>query len=188
MDVKVDTWKSNVQLNGFVDTAEQKQRAETIAWSVPGVREVHNNLVLKQQAQTEDALGGAPRAESASSEDAEVLFARIISNPSYHYGKEMALAGTVDTIFSPRAFTLESPGGISGRQVLVLADREDVNQITPQDTLRVTGTLREFDRKTAEERLGRRLVDEEFEKWQGKPVLFLKSVSEWQPTPTKSTN
>ena len=47
IDVNVDTFKGAVQLSGFVDTAEQKARAEQIAAGVMGVRSVKNNITLK---------------------------------------------------------------------------------------------------------------------------------------------
>lgn len=47
IDVKVDTFKSVVQLSGFVDTQEQKSRAEQIAQGVTGVQRVQNNLSVK---------------------------------------------------------------------------------------------------------------------------------------------
>ena len=46
-DVGVDTFKGQVQLNGFVDTPEQKARAEEVARSVQGVAEVGNKLSVK---------------------------------------------------------------------------------------------------------------------------------------------
>ena len=45
--VKVDTFKGTVQLSGFVDTAEQKTRAEQIAAGVSGVAAVKNNITVK---------------------------------------------------------------------------------------------------------------------------------------------
>jgi hyperosmotically inducible protein len=47
LDVKVDTFKGTVQLSGFVDTAEQKARAEQIAAGINGVTAVRNNITLK---------------------------------------------------------------------------------------------------------------------------------------------
>lgn len=49
-DVGVDTFKGTVQLNGFVETPEQKARAEQIARTVPGVVTVQNKLSVKTQA------------------------------------------------------------------------------------------------------------------------------------------
>ena len=44
--VEVQCLKGEVQLSGFVDTAEAKQRAGEIAQSTAGVVDVHNNLLL----------------------------------------------------------------------------------------------------------------------------------------------
>jgi hyperosmotically inducible periplasmic protein len=49
-DVKVDTFKGTVQLSGFVDTPEQKTRAEQIAAGVTGVSAVKNNITVKAAA------------------------------------------------------------------------------------------------------------------------------------------
>ena len=50
LDVKVDTFKGTVQLSGFVDTAEQKSRAEQVARSIRGVSDVKNNISVKAAA------------------------------------------------------------------------------------------------------------------------------------------
>jgi hyperosmotically inducible periplasmic protein len=50
LDVKVDTFKGTVHLSGFVDTAEQKTRAEQIAAGVTGVSAVKNNITVKTAA------------------------------------------------------------------------------------------------------------------------------------------
>lgn len=50
MDINVDTFKSTVQLSGFVETAEQKARAEQIAAGIQGVQNVQNNITLKTAA------------------------------------------------------------------------------------------------------------------------------------------
>lgn len=46
IDVKVDTYNGNVQLSGFVETSDQRTRAEQIARGVAGVRDVTNNVQL----------------------------------------------------------------------------------------------------------------------------------------------
>ena len=46
-EVKVDTFKRTVQLSGWVNTAEEKARAEELAKAVPGVTTVENKIVLK---------------------------------------------------------------------------------------------------------------------------------------------
>lgn len=45
--ISVETKDNTVILSGFVDTAEQKARAEKIAKSVDGVKSVNNALVVK---------------------------------------------------------------------------------------------------------------------------------------------
>jgi osmotically-inducible protein OsmY len=47
--VQVETYRRQVQLSGFVDTAEQKVRAEEIARTVPGISEVRNDLIVKSK-------------------------------------------------------------------------------------------------------------------------------------------
>src|SRR5581483_10020083 len=46
-DVSVDSFRGTVQLNGFVNTSDQKDKAETIAKGVQGVQKVVNNLTVK---------------------------------------------------------------------------------------------------------------------------------------------
>ena len=48
-EVKVRTFKDEVQLSGFVDNARIKQRAGIIASGVSGVKSVRNDLVVKSQ-------------------------------------------------------------------------------------------------------------------------------------------
>jgi osmotically-inducible protein OsmY len=43
----VVTFKGTVQLSGFVDTHAQKSRADTIAKGVEGVKDVENNITVK---------------------------------------------------------------------------------------------------------------------------------------------
>ncbi len=45
--VDVDSFKGRVQLSGFVDSEEQKLRAEQVARDIEGVQEVINNLEVK---------------------------------------------------------------------------------------------------------------------------------------------
>ena len=44
--INVTTFKGIVQLSGFVDTQEQKDRAGQLARDTKGVSEVHNDLVV----------------------------------------------------------------------------------------------------------------------------------------------
>ena len=51
-DVEVKTFDGMVQLSGFVNSEDQKQRAGQIAQQVGGVTQVQNNILLKQQPNT----------------------------------------------------------------------------------------------------------------------------------------
>lgn len=46
-DIDVDTYRGVVQLNGFVDSAENARRAVDLADDIPGVVSVKNNLQIK---------------------------------------------------------------------------------------------------------------------------------------------
>lgn len=64
-DVGLDVFRGHVQLNGFVDTPEQKARAEQIARSVPGVTGVGNQLTVKTTTNSSAAGPTGQRAQSA---------------------------------------------------------------------------------------------------------------------------
>jgi osmotically-inducible protein OsmY len=49
-DVKVQTFKGVVQLSGFVNSRDQKNRAGDLAKKVEGVKEVQNNITVKETA------------------------------------------------------------------------------------------------------------------------------------------
>ena len=45
--INVETFKGEVQLSGFVDSAESVKKAGEVARSVGGVKSVKNNLIVK---------------------------------------------------------------------------------------------------------------------------------------------
>lgn len=45
--ISVETFKGTVQLSGFVDSIQQRQKAGEVARRVKGVKSVRNNLVVK---------------------------------------------------------------------------------------------------------------------------------------------
>lgn len=47
LDVKVETFRGVVQLGGFVDSREDRQRAAEIARKIAGVKSVKNDIRLK---------------------------------------------------------------------------------------------------------------------------------------------
>ncbi len=48
--INVETFKGTVQLSGFVNSRDQKNRAADLAKKVQGVREVVNNITVKESA------------------------------------------------------------------------------------------------------------------------------------------
>jgi osmotically-inducible protein OsmY len=48
-DVNVDVFRGAVQLSGFVDTSDQKSKAGDIARQVQGVKDVVNNITVKEK-------------------------------------------------------------------------------------------------------------------------------------------
>jgi len=48
-DVSVESFRGTVQLSGFVETTGQKERAESIAKTIQGVKAVKNNIIVKSQ-------------------------------------------------------------------------------------------------------------------------------------------
>lgn len=47
LQINVETFKGVVQLSGFVNSAENSEKAETIARSIDNVVSVENNLIVK---------------------------------------------------------------------------------------------------------------------------------------------
>jgi osmotically-inducible protein OsmY len=47
-DVKVTTFKGTVQLSGFADSNDAKSRAADLAKTVEGVKDVENNITVKE--------------------------------------------------------------------------------------------------------------------------------------------
>ena len=47
-DVNVDVFRGTVQLSGFVNTSEQRSEAGDIAKGVQGVKDVENNITVKE--------------------------------------------------------------------------------------------------------------------------------------------
>lgn len=51
MRLNVETLKGVVQLSGFATTSAEKQRAEELARSVPDVRQVRNDIIVRAATQ-----------------------------------------------------------------------------------------------------------------------------------------
>lgn len=51
-EINVEVYKGVVQLNGFVDSEQEKAQAAKVAGAVEGVKDVKNNLAIKQSKHT----------------------------------------------------------------------------------------------------------------------------------------
>lgn len=51
-EINVEVFRGIVQLNGFVNSAEERSRAASVAHDVGGVKQVHNNLAVKRGSTT----------------------------------------------------------------------------------------------------------------------------------------
>lgn len=60
LDVSTTTYDGVVQLSGFVDNEQERQRAEQVARRVDGVREVVNNITVNPRA---SEFGAPPEGE-----------------------------------------------------------------------------------------------------------------------------
>ncbi len=79
-DVKVNTYRGEVQLNGFVDNNEQKERAASIAREVPGVELVTNNLEVKPADPAVGTSGAA--VERSTRSMSEPMLDRSATDPN----------------------------------------------------------------------------------------------------------
>ena len=57
IDIDIEVDKDNVQLNGFVDSEAERERAEQIAMNTKGVASVKNNLELQPHDRTASEYG-----------------------------------------------------------------------------------------------------------------------------------
>lgn len=68
LDVSTTTFDGVVQLSGFVDSADQRMRAEEIARDVAGVEDVVNNITINPR----ESVYGAPDERPESADPAEM--------------------------------------------------------------------------------------------------------------------
>jgi len=97
--VKVAVFKGEVQLSGFVDTPDQKSKAADLAKQVIGVKDVVNNITLKEQ--NESGSGESTDDKSLTKD----VRSALSNNPDYKFNEvnvdvyqgEVQLSGFVDT-------------------------------------------------------------------------------------------
>lgn len=110
----IETYRGRVQLNGFVDSAEKKAKATTVARQVKGVKDVENNLRVTTEKRTagqfvdDKIILGKIKTELAR--DATVAGHEV--NVDVRQGV-VQLAGFVDTA-EQRSRAAELASGVGG--------------------------------------------------------------------------
>ncbi len=119
---------------------------------------------------------------------AEVSVADVTDNPEELYGRKVTLSGLVTEKVGPDSIAIGGDDAFGGEPVLIvgaarklermaegLPDSE-VAEIRQRDLAQVTGTLREFDVKKIEEKIGYELDEGILGRWEGEPVLLAQEV------------
>ena len=129
-DVSIVTFKGTIQLNGFVDTSDQKDKAGDIAKQVQGVRAVENNISVENDNQRTAGQAVDDKALAARVRDS------LHNNPEYKfndvavatYNGTVQLSGFVDTSDQ------KTKAGDLAKQIPGANDIQ--NNITSKDTMK----------------------------------------------------
>jgi hyperosmotically inducible protein len=128
-DVSIVTFKGTIQLNGFVDTADQRSKAGDITKQVQGVRSVENNIIVENNGQRTAGQAIDDKALAARVRDS------LHNNPEYKfndvavatYNGTVQLSGFVDTSDQ------KNKAGDTARQIPGANNIQ--NNITAKDTM-----------------------------------------------------
>jgi hyperosmotically inducible protein len=128
-DVNVASFKGTVQLSGFVDTDSQKYSAGSIARQVQGVKDVENDITVKDQS--ERSTGEYVDDKSLTSRVKDALH----DNPEYKFDEVSVSAykGTLQLSGFVNTSDQKTKAGDIARQVQGV--QEVVNNITVKDKL-----------------------------------------------------
>ena len=128
-DVKEVSFKGTVQLNGFVETRDQKSQAADIAKGVQGVRDVENNITVQSDIQRS-------ADEARDDKDMASRIDRALNdNPNYKFDEVsvMVIKGTVQLSGFVDSSDQKSRAGDIAGQVSGVKDVE--NNITVKEKL-----------------------------------------------------
>jgi hyperosmotically inducible protein len=128
-DISIVTFKGTIQLNGFVDTSEQKTKAGDIAKQVQGVRSVENNIIVESDGQRTAGQAVDDKALATRVRDS------LHNNPEYKfddvgvavYKSTVQLSGFADTSDQ------KTRAGDLARQIPGASNIQ--NNITAKDTM-----------------------------------------------------
>ncbi|MDQ4078361.1 MAG: hypothetical protein M3220_19210, partial [Chloroflexota bacterium] len=102
----------------------------------------------------------------------EAALVEIAEDPEAFVGQRVTVRGPVSEQINPRAFRLEADGD----EIAVLISGRLRRELEAGESLRVQGTVREFEREAIEEELGVELEDELVEELEGETVIVASSI------------
>jgi hypothetical protein len=150
-------------------------------------------LVAQSASVVPAGTGGATRVVSplpqgATLADGTFRVSDITGSPQGYAGKSVSVQGEVENILGPNAFKLDDDawfaGGIDNDLPVISAQQTNpaVQDTWLNDQVRVTGTVRLFNRAAIEQEIGYTLDNTLFDDWDGKPVLVASNVTTAQPS------
>lgn len=116
---------------------------------------------------------------------AETTISQITNNQSEYIAKQVTVGGEVNSILTPRIFSIGGDGFIGGDELLVLsarplpaiATRPTDKLLIEDDIVLIRGEVQRFDIKQAEQELQKTLDPDILKEFIGKPVIFANSIA-----------
>lgn len=112
----------------------------------------------------------------------EVTLAEVVATPAAFTGQQVTVRGEVSEAISRQAFRITD----EGEELAVLTERELRRDLEQGETLRVTGTVQQFDAGLADE-VGVELPGDLAEELAGQPVIVATGVRALAGPPTRPT-
>ena len=151
-----------------------------------------------QEGQQEGGGGAAQETGGQSPQD--VTLEEIVNSPDQYYGKQATVTGAVGQFIEPRGLvivpeqaleelgitpTAVTPEGVPTPQISTVLLDEGVVVVSKstmdapkRQSVRVTGTVRQFDRAVVGEEVGIELRQRYYGGWRNKPAIVATSVEQ----------
>jgi hypothetical protein len=130
--------------------------------------------------------GDSAAATTGTTATVAVAVDDLARDPDRFVGKTVTVTGEVGEVLGRRAhtaFTLEDEDFLFDESVLVIGDRPEASAagqgglpLIEESQVRVTGTVRYFDRTALERDLGLTLSPELYAPWSGRPVIVFSAI------------
>lgn len=121
---------------------------------------------------------------TAAQQGIQASIPMIVDDPSEFYGSSTTVNGVVADTVEPNAFVVTdeetaseaTPEYLVAEGLLVVSGGDAAPNLTESQTVRVSGTVREFDLATFEEELGADLNDELYGLYDDRPAILAESI------------